>query len=52
MDLNTGKIIYTYTPTTNFVGKDEVQLKSSRGSDGSSANNKIILTTIKFTITN
>ena len=51
-DINTGKIMYTYTPAHNFTGTDEVVLKSMRGSDGASANNNIILTTIKFNISN
>ncbi len=50
--LSTGAIFYNYTPTTNFVGTDEVEIKSARGSNGASANNKIILTTIKITVTN
>lgn len=48
----TGKIGYTYTPALNFTGTDEVELKSMRGSDGASANNNIIFTTIKFNISN
>ncbi len=51
-EVNTGKVIYKYTPATNFVGTDEVEIKSARGSNGSSPNNKIILTTMKFTVTN
>lgn len=51
-EVNTGKIIYKYTPATNFVGTDQVEIKSARGSNGSSANNKIVLTTIKLTVTN
>lgn len=51
-EVHTGKVIYKYTPEINFVGTDEVEIKSARGSNGSSQNNKIILTTIKFTITN
>jgi hypothetical protein len=51
-DNNSGKIIYKYTPATNFVGTDEVQIKSERGSDGASPNNKITYTTIKFIIIN
>ena len=51
-EVNTGKVIYKYTPEANFVGTDEVEIRSARGSNGSSTNNKIILTTIKFTVTN
>ncbi len=51
-DNNSGKIIYKYTPATNFVGTDEVQIKSERGSDGASPNTNITYTTIKFTIIN
>ncbi len=51
-DINTGKAIYKYIPATNFVGTDEVEIKSARGSNGSNANNKIVYTKIKFTFTN
>ena len=51
-DINSGKIIYTYTPASGFTGTDEVELKSMRGSDGASANNNIIFTTIRFNISN
>ena len=51
-DINTGKIMYTYTPASDFAGTDEVVLKSMRGSDGASANNNIIFTTIRFNISN
>jgi hypothetical protein len=51
-EINTGKVIYKYLPATNFVGIDEVEIKSARGSDGASPNNKLIYTIIKFTITN
>ena len=50
-DINTGKAIYKYVPATNFIGKDVVEIKSARGSNGACANNKLINTTIKFTIT-
>lgn len=49
---NTPNIIYRYVPAINFVGTDEVELQSSKGSNGSGANNKVAYTTIKFTITN
>ena len=52
IDINTGKIMYTYTPASGFTGTDEVELKSMRGSDGASANNHIIFTTIRFNISN
>jgi len=51
-DINTGKGINKYIPATNFLGKDVVEIKSARGSNGTSAYNKIVYTTIKFTITN
>ena len=51
-DINTGKAIYKYVPATNFIGTDEVEIKSARGSNGTTPNNKLIYTTIKFTITN
>ena len=49
---NTPNIMYNYVPAVNFVGTDEVELQASKGSNGSSANNIITYTTIKFTITN
>lgn len=49
---NLGKIIYKYVPEANFVGTDEVEILSARGSDGASANDKLVVTIIKFTITN
>ncbi|MEP6677326.1 MAG: hypothetical protein ABJA78_19350 [Ferruginibacter sp.] len=51
-DNNTGRIVYKYVPATNFVGTDKVEIKSARGSDGASPCDKIINTTIKFTVTN
>lgn len=51
-ETNTGKVVYKYTPASNFVGTDEVQIKSERGSDGASPNTNIIYTTIKFIIIN
>ena len=45
-------VTYKYKPSLNYVGTDEVELRSARGSDGASPNDKIIITTIKFTITN
>lgn len=50
--IDTGKIIYTYIPATNFIGTDEVEIISARGSDGASPNNKLVYTTIKFTVIN
>jgi len=44
------KIIYTYQPAKDYSGNDEVEITSSRGSDGASANTDIKITTIKFTI--
>jgi hypothetical protein len=49
---NTPNIFYHYIPATNFVGTDEVTLKSETGSNGATANTNISYTTIKFTITN
>lgn len=46
-----GKVIYTYQPIENYVGIDEVEIKSERGSDGATPNDDIITTLIKFTIT-
>ena len=50
--INSSVIIYKYKPALNFEGVDEVQLKSSRGSDGSGPNKNIIYTNIKFVIAN
>lgn len=50
--VNYVKIIYTYTPTQNYVGTDEVELKAERGSDGASPNKDITIFVIKFKITN
>jgi len=49
-DINSGKIIYTYVPSSGFTGTDTVELKLMRGSNGSSANNNITTVVIKFTI--
>jgi len=51
-EINTGKLIYKYSPATNFIGTDEVEIESARGSDGASPNNKLVYTKIKFIITN
>ena len=51
-EINTGKVLYKYVPAPNFVGIDEVKIKSARGTDGASPNNNIIYTTIKLTVTN
>lgn len=51
-EINSGKVIYKYLPAINYAGTDEVSLKSARGSDGASPNNKIIITTIKFVVIN
>ena len=50
-DINTAKIIYNYTPNIDFIGTDEVVIKSEKGSNGASPNNVIVNTTIKLTIT-
>ena len=52
MEVATGIVTYTYQPATNYVGCDEVELVSAKGSDGASANNRKLFTTIKFTVTN
>ena len=49
-DINSGKIIYTYVPTIDYSGMDEVELKSIRGSDGASPDTNIITTVVKFSI--
>jgi len=50
--VNYEKMIYTYTPTQNYVGTDEVELKAERSSDGAGPSDKITIVVIKFTITN
>jgi len=47
-----GKIIYKYAPALNYIGSDEVEVKSMTGSNGSSPGTTFLITTIKFTITN
>lgn len=51
-DTGSANIIYHYKPAANYAGTDEVELKSAKGSDGASPNDRITITTIKFTITN
>ncbi|MEI6091973.1 MAG: hypothetical protein WCR42_16085 [bacterium] len=50
-EFGTGKVIYTYKSTENYIGTDEVEITSERGSDGASPNDHIIITKINFTIT-
>ena len=50
-ELGTGKVIYTYKSSANYIGSDGVEIKSERGSDGASPNDDITTTIIKFTIT-
>ena len=47
-----GRVTYKYKPTSKFVGTDEVELKSSKGSGGSCSTSNTKVTTIKFTISN
>ena len=49
---NTPNIIYTYVSAKDYVGTDEVELKSERGSNGASPNMIITYTIIKFQIKN
>ena len=49
-NIPTGKVVYHYEPASSFLGIDEVELKSSRGSDGASPNDKITITIIKFKV--
>lgn len=46
------QFIYIYKPAVDYTGTDEVEIKSSSGSDGSSPNNNIHFKTIRFTVTN
>ncbi len=45
-------IVYNYKPALNYTGTDEVEIKLTSGSNGSSPNNIIHFLTIKFSITN
>ena len=49
---NIANIIYKYIPAANFVGKDEVELKIIKGSNGTIPTTTITHTTIKITISN
>ncbi len=49
--IGSGNIIYTYIPTLNYVGTDEVEIKTERGSDGASPGTDITTVIIKFTVT-
>ena len=51
-DSNSLNITYKYKPAQSYVGTDQVEIKSEKSSDGSTANDIVILTTINFTITN
>ena len=51
-DINSGKIIFYYLPTQDFVGTVEIEIKTERGSDGASASNNISFTIIYLTISN
>jgi len=52
IDISSNKVTYKYQPTQGFIGSDEVELVSKRGSDGGNHNKDKLITTIKFTITN
>jgi len=47
-----GRVIYRYKPTIKYIGSDEVELKSSKGSGGGCSNSDTKNTVIKFTISN
>lgn len=49
---NSVNITYKYKPAENYIGTDEVELKSKKNSGRASHNDIIIMTMIKFTITN
>jgi hypothetical protein len=46
------RVFYVYHPAAGYTGTDEVELRSERGSDGGSPNDKITITKIKFVISN
>lgn len=48
--IESGKTIYTYVPTLNYVGTDQVEIKTERGSDGASPSTNITTIIIKFTV--
>ncbi|WP_423145970.1 hypothetical protein [Rubrolithibacter danxiaensis] len=50
-DVNSNAIYYVYIPSIDFVGADEVEIKSMRGSGGASTPSDISFTRIKFTVT-
>lgn len=43
-------VTYEYKPEQDYTGTDEVELRSEKGSNGASPNDRIITTTIKFRI--
>lgn len=45
-------LTYTYKAASGFIGKDQVQIKTGRGSDGAFPSTKILITTINITVTN
>ena len=49
--INSWKMIYTYTSTLNYVGTDQVEIKTERGSPGGGPGNKFTTIIIKFTVT-
>jgi hypothetical protein len=51
-DIATGNIVYKYIPALNFIGTDEVEIRSGNGSIGAEPDLKITYTKIKLTITN
>jgi len=51
-DISKSKVIYRYQPSEGFIGSDEVELESKKGSDGGNHHKDKLITTIKFTITN
>jgi hypothetical protein len=51
-DIATGNIVYKYIPALNFIGTDEVEIRSGNGSIDAGLDLKITYTKIKFKITN
>jgi len=43
-------MIYEYKPERDYLGVDEVEIHSERGSDGASQSDEIVNTTIRFRI--
>ncbi|MCK0132671.1 hypothetical protein MWU59_14305 [Flavobacteriaceae bacterium F08102] len=50
-DINFNQIIYRYKPALGYIGKDYVEIKTGRGSDGASPSTEIEIIKITFNVT-